>query len=254
MTAGIAFSSLSLEKGGNIILDRVSGQMQRGEVTAILGPNGAGKSSLLHSLAGLEPASDGELAIDGQQIATLSPLQRARLIGFLPQRSEVHWNLAVEALVALGQTAVYGRKPESPDDREALARLLVEMDLTHLSARSMHSLSGGEQARVLLARVLAGRPRWLFADEPLANLDPAHQLAVLKRLSQTAKRGTGVVLVLHDINHAARIADHILLMKQGQIVADGRTGDVLTPMLLGQLFEVPFRQVADTVPIFVPSI
>lgn len=243
MTAeALAFSNLTLRKGGRTILGGVSGQLKRGTVTAILGPNGAGKSSLLHILAGVEQAQSGAVLLGGVPLGVLHPTARARRIGFLPQKGEVHWNLGVRALVGLGRTAHAG---EAADDEAAVEAALVATDVTHLADRAVLSLSGGELARVLLARVLAGEPEWLLADEPLASLDPAHQLAVLERLASTARAGAGVVVVLHDINHAARIADHVLLMKDGAILAEGAAQHVLTPDLLAAAFSVGFRLVPD---------
>lgn len=245
----LRFSDVTMTKGGREVLRGVSGVLRRGQVTAILGPNGAGKSSLLHVLAGLEPAQSGNVTIDGAPLAALRPQRRARRIGFLPQKGEVHWNLSVRNLVALGRMA-HGA---GEGDATAIEAAMSATDVAHLAGRPMLSLSGGESARVLLARVLAGEPEWLMADEPLASLDPAHQLAVLGRLAACAKGGAGVAVVVHDINHAARIADHVLLMKDGAILTDGAARDVLTPDLLQEAFAVAFRKLDGDYPVFVPE-
>lgn len=245
MEAALAFSELTVRKGGRAIVCGISGHLKRGAVTAILGPNGAGKSSLLHILAGVEQPQSGTVLLGGAPLGTLSAQERARRIGFLPQKGEVHWNLAVKSLVGLGRMGLSGGRSLSQEDEAAVVAALAATDVTHLSDRSALSLSGGELARVLLARVLAGAPEWLLADEPLGSLDPAHQLAVLNRLAMTARAGAGVVVVLHDINHAARIADHVVLMKDGAMLADGAAQDVLTPDLLEAAFSVRFRLVND---------
>ncbi len=247
MKQELRFSGLGLSKGGRAILSGVDGRLRSGEVTAILGPNGAGKSSLLHCLAGLEPRMAGTVTIGARALTDMPAGARARAIGFLPQRGEVHWNLSVRAAVALGRAA-HGVRDE---DAAIIDRAMAQMDIAVLAERGMQTLSGGEQARALLARVLAGAPDWLLADEPLASLDPAHQLAVLARLRAVADEGTGVIVVLHDINHAARVADHVILMKDGAIIADGPTGEVLTPALLHQAFGVTFRRVTEKPPVLI---
>lgn len=252
MNGELTFSDLSLVKGGCDILRGVAGRFRRGEVTAILGPNGAGKSSLLHCLAGLEPNAGGTVTLDGSSVASMKPRARASSIGFLPQQAEVHWNLSVHALVALGRLANSGGGALTSADEAILDRVMADMDIAHLVQRPVLSLSGGERARVLLARVLAGEPRWLLADEPLASLDPAHQLAVLRHLRQAAQRGAGVAVVVHDVNHAARIADHVVLMMDGEIIADGKPEAVLTPEWLERAFSVPFRRVVGVPPLLMP--
>jgi len=253
MSGELTFSGLSLVKGGGEILRGVAGRFRSGEITAILGPNGAGKSSLLHCLAGLEPNAGGAVTVDGSPLASLKLRERARHVGFLPQQAEVHWNLSVHALVALGRLAHSGGGALTSADEAILDRVMAYMDITHLAGRPVLSLSGGERARVLLARVLAGEPRWLLADEPLASLDPAHQLAVLRHLRQAAQRGAGVAVVVHDVNHAARIADHVVLMMDGTIIADGNPEVVLTPEWLERAFGVPFRQVVGVPPLLIPG-
>lgn len=246
----LRFADLTLVKGGRAILAGVSGHLKRGAVTAILGANGAGKSSLLHILAGVEPAQSGAVTLGDVPLGALSPKERARRIGFLPQKGEVHWNLAVRSLVALGRVG-HGGSGSGGADMAAIEAAMTATDVMHLADRPALGLSGGELARVLLARVLAGEPEWLLADEPLASLDPAHQLGVLARLSATARAGAGVAVVVHDINHAARIADHVLLMKDGAILAAGPAADVLTPDWLEAAFAVRFRRVEGERPLFV---
>ncbi len=249
MTGAIEFSGMGLAKSGRAILRDLDGRIEPGRVTVILGPNGAGKSSLLHCLAGLEPRMRGTVSIGGQALSDLARTDRARLIGFLPQRAEVHWNMSVRALVGLGRIA-HG---EPEPDRGVVDDAIADMDIGHLADRPMLTLSGGEQARVLLARVLAGEPDWLLADEPLASLDPAHQIAVLDRLRALAATGVGVVAVLHDINHASRVADHVLVMKDGKIHVEGRPVDVLRPDIMEQLFAVRFRRISDDPVVLIPA-
>ncbi len=252
MSRDLTFRSLTLVRGGRPILNAVSGALKQGQVTAILGANGAGKSSLLACLAGLAPETLGDVSLGERALSAIVAAERARLIGLLPQRGEIHWNMRVDALVALGRLAHGGGGRLSDEDRAVIFSVMVDMDIAHLAHRPVLTLSGGEQARVLLARVLAGEPQWLFADEPLASLDPAHQLAVLGNLRGVARRGAGVVVVLHDVNHAARVADHVILMKEGRIHADGPRDAMLTPALLEEIFGIPFHRVATDPPLLMP--
>ncbi|MEO6717558.1 MAG: ABC transporter ATP-binding protein [Novosphingobium sp.] len=250
----LRFDKLGLTLRGRTILDGVSGVLPRGQVTVILGANGAGKSSLLSCLSGLRRPTSGEVRLGERALAAVAHGERARLIGLLPQQAEVHWDISVHALVALGRLPHHGRWGPVEADRQAVAAAMAATDVSHLAERKAQRLSGGEQARVLLARVLAGQPRWLLADEPLANLDPAHQLDALARLAECATDGMGVVAVLHDLTHAARVADQVVLMKQGCIIAAGPAETVLTPALIEAAFGITVHVGTDDRggPIIVP--
>lgn len=212
---------------GRSVIGGMTAHFEAGRVTAVLGPNGAGKSTLLSCLAGLLQPSSGRVMLDGADLRTLDGRVRAQRIGLLPQNGDVHWDIDVATLVSLGRLPHRGRWGVTPQDTAAIDRAMRATDVTDFAARSAKRLSGGERSRVLLARVLAGEPRWLLADEPLASLDPAHQLDVLERLRDVARRGAGVLLVVHDLTQAARIADDILLIRDGQIVAAGPRDSVL---------------------------
>lgn len=222
------------------VLDDVSARIAPGRVTVILGPNGAGKTSLLRAAAGLAAPRAGDIAIDGTPLATMPRDARARAIGYLPQHGAVAWNMPAREVVALGRLP---HRSGPAADAAAIDAALTATDTTAFAARPIGELSGGERARVLLARVLAGEPDWLLADEPLASLDPAHQLDLLDRLRDQAARGTGVVVVLHDVAQAARIADDAILMAGGRIVAAGTAHEVLTVDRLGALFGVRLAMV-----------
>ncbi len=230
--------TLTLALGGATILDSVSATFVPGRVTAVLGPNGAGKSTLLACLAGLRNADSGSVRLGGVARAAVPRRELARRIGFLPQEADVHWDIDVATLVALGRFPHRGRWGDSEVDRAAVARAMSATDCARFAGRIVNTLSGGERARVLLARVLAGEPQWLLADEPLANLDPAHQLDGLDCLRSVARAGAGVVVVLHDLNHAARVADDLLLMRGGRVVAQGPPDAVLTPALIAETYGV----------------
>lgn len=232
---------LGVTLGGATILTDLSASISPGRVTAIVGPNGAGKSTLLGCLAGLRRPDRGDVLLDDVPLSSLKATDRARRIGYLPQESPVHWNIGVRALVALGRHPHrIGLGGESAADWLAVEEALHEVGMSGFAERLVNSLSGGERARVLLARVLAGTPQWLLADEPMAALDLAHRYALMRHFRDIAARGTGVVIVIHDLALAARMADNALLLDGGRLVAAGPARDVLTPEQLGPIFGVDF--------------
>jgi len=240
----LRIEAASVALGGRQVLDAIAADLAPGRITAILGPNGAGKSSLIKAMAGLIVPWGGTVTLDGRDVARIDPRERARLIGYLPQDGAAAWNIAAAELVALGRLP--HRSPfagASAEDEAAVTRALAATETTHLASRAVNELSGGERARVLLARVLAGEPRWLLADEPLASLDPAHQLDILARLRGVADGGAGVVIVLHDLGHAASVADDVLLLKAGRVAAFGPVAEVLTEQRVAEVFEVKVRWV-----------
>lgn len=224
---GLVAHNVEVRLQGQLVLQDVSAMFQRGRVTALLGPNGAGKSTLLNCLAGLRRADSGSVTLDGADVLQIHRRARAQRIGLLPQVSEVHWDVDVTALVALGRLPHRGRWGESDADKRAVLRAMAVTDVTQFANRSARQLSGGERSRVLLARVLAGEPEWLLADEPLASLDPAHQLDVLEQLRRVATAGAGVIVVIHDLSHALRVADDVVLLRGGQVVAQGPRDEVI---------------------------
>ena len=199
-------------------LDSATLELRPGEITAICGPNGAGKSTLLTVLAGLLAPGAGTASLDGAPLATIPARSRAQAIGYLPQNAEIAWDIDVATLAGLGRLPW---RSSPADDRAAINEALVATDLVPLASRPMSKLSGGERARALLARVLAGKPRWVLADEPLAALDLAHQAALLRTFRALASEGVGVVLVLHDLARAMNGADRAVVLDKGRIVADG---------------------------------
>ncbi len=227
----LTLDRVSVTLGRRRVLTDVAATFRTGRVTAILGPNGAGKSTLVKAAAALLPIT-GTILLDDRPVAAIDPLERARLIGYLPQDATVHWNMQVADVVALG------RLPHGDRASVPIAAAFGLTDTAAFAGRPIGELSGGERSRVLLARVLAGEPRWLLADEPLASLDPAHAIDMLDRLRQVAREGAGVVVVLHDLVQAARAADDVLLLKDGRAVAFGPAAAVLTPGLIRDVFDI----------------
>lgn len=231
--------NLCLNRGGKTVLDDLSLRLNPGQLTGLIGPNGAGKSTLMQAMAGLLTADSGEILLDAIPLQQIDPAERGRELGYLAQQGDIHWPITVERLVQLGRTPhLSSWQQPGTDDKAAVSQAMEQTDTLALAARPATELSGGEKSRVLLARLLAGEPRILLADEPVAALDPAHQLSVMAILRQFAHNGGTTLAVLHDLNLAARYCDRLLILHQGQLVADGPPEQVLTPAILHNVYGV----------------
>ena len=223
---------------GRPILSEIDLWLRSGALVGILGPNGAGKSTLVRALAGLVPAT-GRIEIGGKSLHDMPRATLARTIAYLPQGQTLHWPISVERLVALGRLPHLGPLSRiGAADRTAIARAMALAEVADLAARTATELSGGERARVLLARALAVEAPILIADEPLASLDPGHQLHGMEILRDLACTGALVVAVLHDLALAARFCDRVLVLDRGRLVADGAPDTVLTESLLASVYGV----------------
>lgn len=223
--------------GGRRVLAEVRFSRPAGSFTVLVGPNGAGKTSLVRAIAGLLPV-EGRIRIGGRPLGELSDRARARAIAVLPQGHPVHWPLPVADVVALGRFPHSGGGPLSAADQAAIDRAVAQTDIAGFLDRPATALSGGERARVMLARAIAVEAPLLIADEPVAALDPRHQLAVMRLLADRAAGGTTVIAVLHDLTLAARFADHILMVAEGRLVADGPPDAVLDDPHLARTFGI----------------
>jgi iron complex transport system ATP-binding protein len=228
---------LTFERAGNLILESVGAQFESGQVTAVLGPNGAGKSTLLGCMAGLLRPSRGVVDLDGTPLAALPADERARRLAFLPQIPEISWPVDVATLVGLGRIPFRHRASDA-ENEAAVLRAMQATHTTQWSQRTVTTLSGGERARVLLARVLAGESDWILADEPFAGLDPAHQFEAADLLRSLAAKGRGIVLTIHDLALAVRIADRVIVLHRGRIVADDTPEAALTPLTLREVYGI----------------
>ena len=243
-------TNLCVSLGSRVVISGVTLELRTGELTAIIGPNGAGKSTLLRALAGLLQPMQGQVLLDDVSLDKSNRQILARRVGYLPQQRIVHWPLTVERTVALG------RMPHSASieaNMRAVEGAMTDMDVAQFRNRPVTELSGGELARVLLARVLAQDTAILLADEPAAGLDPAHQLALLDQFAKLAKTGRTVAVAMHDLSLAARYCQRIILLKDGQVLADGNPGAVLTVPLLKSAFNIDARiATIDGLPIVLP--
>lgn len=212
-------------------LQNVDLNLNAGEVIGIIGPNGSGKSTLLNCLAGVQPHR-GQVLIGGQPEKSLNAKERARQVALLPQSSQSAWALNVENIVTLG------RLPWDDEDTDKIHHAMHQAGIWPWRDRRIDQLSGGEQTRVWLARVLAGEPRVLIADEPVASLDLYYQRHILDLLRAYASDGRGVLVSIHDLALAARYCDRLYLMHQGRLYQSGTAQQVLRPEHLAKVFNV----------------
>jgi len=213
-------------------LKSVSLELQRGELLGLIGANGAGKSTLLHTIAGLQESS-GNIKIDENPINSIPPHERARVVGIQPQAVSSAWALSVADIVALG------RMPWGDENEAAIERAIERAGISEFRDRIIDQLSGGERARVWLARVLAGEPQLLLSDEPIASLDIHYQLAVMEVLKNYSREDNGVIVAIHDLSLAARFCDRLCLLDKGELIALGTPAEVLTEALLSRAYGVP---------------
>ena len=238
-------SHLHASLGGARVLRDLTLSLDGANFIGLIGPNGVGKTTLIRAIAGLIPF-EGSVMLDGTEIATIAPRTRAKQIAYLAQGAESHWPLSVERLVALGRLPHLEpfRKPQ-PADAAAIARAMTLADVDTMRARDVLTLSGGERARVLLARALAVEAPLLLVDEPVAALDPYHQLGVMEGLVAYARVGRMVVAVLHDLSLAARYCDRLVMLNDGMVFADGPPAAVLTPEALREVYRVDAEIVGE---------
>ena len=237
--SALALESATARLGGRVVLERMSLSVAGGELVALVGPNGAGKSSAIRALAGLLPLSGGRALLAGDDVDALSARRRAARAAYLPQERRIAWNLPAVEVAALG--AAFLTQDEA---LERARRALVEVEADHLADRGVAEMSGGERARVLLARALATEAQALLVDEPIAGLDPEAQLMVLERLRARADAGQAVLVSLHDLALAARFADRIVVMDAGRVQADAAPMDALTPEVMARVFGLAGRWIA----------
>ncbi|QDF98931.1 ABC transporter ATP-binding protein [Azoarcus sp. DD4] len=229
--------------------------LRGGECLALLGPNGAGKTTLLHTLAGLREPSVGQVRLAGLPYAAWPALDAARCRGLLVQQQPDHFAASVLETVLVGRHPHLGRWGWESAEDEAIARAaLAEFGMAGMATRDILTLSGGERQRVALAALLAQAPQLFLLDEPLNHLDLRYQIAVLERLRALADSGRGVVMVLHDINLAARFADQVILLDGRGGVHAGDRDTVLRADLLSHAFDHPLRRMdVDGRSYFIPE-
>jgi iron complex transport system ATP-binding protein len=236
----IEADNISVRLGSVDALQGVDFTADAGEIVGLIGPNGSGKTTLLRALANLRAPDRGHVRYSGMTAADVGAAELSRQIAYLVQGGEVHWPMRVEALVTLGRLPHRRQfqRSAAATDRAAIERAMIAADIVDLRERTMNQLSGGERMRVLLARALAVEAPMLLADEPVAALDPLHQLQVMDLLRRKALSGGGVVVVLHDLALAARFCDRLVLLRGGRVLAQGEPAAVLTDANVAAAFGV----------------
>jgi len=242
----LSLAEICYRVGERAILKRISLKIVSGELIAIVGPNGGGKSTLLHVMAGLLPATEGVVTIDGRPIAQFTRKAIARQIALLPQQARIDFGFVVHDVVRMGRHPHLGRfSPPSAAD-EAVVHQAMEVTTTlPLAQRIITEVSGGERQLILLAQSLAQEPRFLLLDEPTANLDIAHQCHVIELLQRLAEEGIGIVAVIHDLSMAIRCFRRLVLIHQGTVEGDGSPVDVLSVEMISRIFRVQARLYED---------
>ncbi len=238
------------------VLHDVTFEVQAGEVLGIVGPNGAGKSTVIKLLTRvLEPAS-GSITLNKKKIKEMSRLELARHLAVVPQSSELPSDYRVFDLVMMGRTPHLGfLSRESKEDINLIERVMQRTDTWIFKDRFASQLSGGERQRVVLARALAQEPSFLLLDEPTNHLDLKYQVEVLRLVQQEVSRGLGALVVLHDLNLAARMCDRILVLHQGQVVAQGKPQEVLNKELLERVYQTSVSvQMQQGIPVIMPDL
>ncbi|MVU82469.1 heme ABC transporter ATP-binding protein [Nocardia sp. ET3-3] len=237
-TATLRARKVSAARGERTVLDSVDFDVVAGQIVALVGPNGAGKSTLLAALAGELDLTGGSVELDGHALTHWTHLDMARRRAVLPQSHTVGFPFSAREVVAMGR-APWARTPRQDHDDAAIATAMAATDVTRFAARPFPALSGGERARVALARVLAQDTATLLLDEPTAALDLGHQEQVLRLARERATAGAAVVVVLHDLGVAAAYADRVAVLEAGRIAADGPPREILTPALLSRVYQHP---------------
>ena len=241
----IAAHSLTVRAGGRDLLRGVSLSLNPGEVLAVVGPNGAGKSTLLRALAGERRPDSGMVEMEGRKLGAWASRDLARRRAVVSQSVALAFPMRAAEVVALGRLPWHAT-PEAARDSQAAQRALVTAGVAHLAARQHATLSGGERQRLHLARALAQldgapRPAALLLDEPTASLDVKHGAALLALLRRMAADGFAVLVVLHDLNEAAYVADRVAVIADAELVALGKAAEVLRSDLLESVYGIPFR-------------
>lgn len=241
--------SLSLAYGDRTVIDALDLDIPPGRITAIIGANGCGKSTLLRALARLLTPSSGTVTLDGTPLRSRSSKEIARVLGLLPQSPIAPEGITVSDLVGRGRHPHQGLLARwSEHDYAVVADALEATGTADLADRSVDELSGGQRQRVWIAMALAQETDVLLLDEPTTFLDVAHQVEVLDLLTDLNRdRGTTIVMVLHDMNLAARYADHVFALRDGRVVADGRPGEVMDSALIRDVFDLDCEVIVDPV-------
>jgi iron complex transport system ATP-binding protein len=230
---------IGLKVESHAILERVSLLGRRGECIGIIGPNGAGKSTFIKCISGLVNRTEGQVKINGRDLDSMSPKQRAKIIAYLPQNTALGFDFTCLEVVLMGRSPHLGPfQLEGEKDYMVARHTMTFTDTIQFATRPINTLSGGERQRVLISRALAQEPKILMLDEPTANLDIHHQLQIMDLIRRLVAGGMSALVAMHDLALAARYCDRLLLLSEGKVVAEGNPWDVLTPQSIEEVFSV----------------
>lgn len=254
----ISLSDVSIHYGDQPVVQNISFDIRQGKVMVLIGPNGSGKTTIIRGITGSVKLSGGQINYDGKNLVDLSETERAKYLSVVPQNSLLPDGFSVYETVAMGRTPYLGLLGKlSEEDRRRVDEAIRETAIFDLRKKDVRSLSGGEQQRVILARALAQDTPVMILDEPTTHLDLNHTIGILSLVRNLSReKGTAVLIVLHDLNLAARFADEIIILKQGNILAMGTPDEVLTEENLTAVFNVPmivFRHNGISTPIVLPK-
>lgn len=250
----VKVEGLVIQRKHKTIVDNLSFDIRANEVLGLIGPNGAGKSTVLAALAGIDTPNAGTVHIDENNLASLSASERAQQIGWVEQVGTVHWPVSVERLIMLGRIPHLPAWSKATQiDQAAVEYAMEKADCMSIRNRQVPTLSGGERARVLLARALAAEPSVLFADEPASSLDLGHQLQTMQLLRDYASERRSVVVVMHDLSLAVRYCHRLALMHEGRLVSVGQPAAVLSDKNIADVYGVSVVTGCESVPWIVPE-
>lgn len=231
--------------GNHKALNGITLEIRRGEIVSVVGPNGSGKTTLLKTIDGILSPNKGSVYIDFKDVRSYVRRELAKVLGYVPQKADIVRQMTVLDFVLTGRRP-YAEFSYSKTDLDKAYEALKMVNADHLILRKLDQLSGGELQRVVIARALAVEPMALLLDEPTSSLDPRHQLEVLTIVRGLAKsNGIAVVMAIHDLTHAYRFSDRIVMLKNGSIVVVGEPDDVLTPENIKTVFEVKAKVFKD---------
>lgn len=253
--AKLSLDQLSTGYGQRLVGQGLSFEVAAGEVTCLLGANGCGKTTLLKTLLGLLPPLAGTVSIADQPLAQVKPQQLAKWVGYVPQAHPDLFPYSVLDMVLMGRTAYLSwLSTPGPNDRRIALACLADMGVAHLAERRYTELSGGERQLVLIARALTQQPQLLIMDEPTASLDFGNQIRVLSVIEQLRAQGLAILLTTHQPEHAYRLADQVVLLHQGRILAQGSKANTLTAAHLATLYGLSATTMQANLAFLAPSL